>query len=660
MGISSHIKTGFTKQLFAITLILFFVSSGFLIRPKNIKDELDTRLISLLQQNGFDGRVEETLEKRLGRKLDRNKINLGRLVFFDKGLGLHQDNSCAGCHSPGNGFGDSQPIAIGVDNNDIVGPHREGPHNQRRAPSVINTAFYPKLMWNGRFAAISGNPFDNSKGFEFPPPEASIFNQGTDYLNKTKHLLVGQAHIPFTELPEMAGFTISEEATAVSFSRFSGLTILGNSNKKASPLVFKIGKNKIAASVNSVCADVDFGIFNDGQGFPVPPIDPAINSANFRIRDKVLELINANPEYRRLFSDIYPEIKNGTPVDFIMVGEVIAEFEFFLTAAKAPLDKYAMGSKNALSDQEKRGAIVFFTKGNCVSCHSVKGNSSQMFSDFESHNAGVPQVHPMFGVGTGNVPFSELACPNKTVSGTLDFGLEEFTGNINDRYKFRSSPLRNLKVQAAFFHNGSFTQLKDALEFHLNPSVKIKTYNPYQFGVPQDIKYNKMDMTDVMKTLDPVLKRGISLSRNEKEDLLVFLTESLFDNRASAENLREEIPTRVPSGLPLQYFEVLGNEKIVSNTTNSIAPGESTSEKISAYTFYPNPVTDRLFIENKKTGGIIKIEIVDARGHSTGVQFVNPGNKLVTISMQQLRTGIYFIRITNKDNTVVTEKIMKK
>jgi hypothetical protein len=34
----------------------------------------------------------------------------------------------------GNGFGDTQPIAIGVDNNGIVGPGRTGPRNQRRSP----------------------------------------------------------------------------------------------------------------------------------------------------------------------------------------------------------------------------------------------------------------------------------------------------------------------------------------------------------------------------------------------------------------------------------------------------------------------------------------------------------------------------------------------
>jgi cytochrome c peroxidase len=32
-----------------------------------------------------------------------------------------------------------------------------------------------------------------------------------------------------------------------------------------------------------------------------------------------------------------------------------------------------------------------------------------------------------------------------------DFGLEQVTGNAADRYKFRTSPLRNAALQPAFF-----------------------------------------------------------------------------------------------------------------------------------------------------------------------------------------------------------------
>ena len=68
-------------------------------------------------------------------------------------------------------MGDSQPMAIGVQSNGIVGPSRTGPRNQRRSPTIVNTALFPRLMWNNRFEALSGDPFDGSEGFSFPAPE---------------------------------------------------------------------------------------------------------------------------------------------------------------------------------------------------------------------------------------------------------------------------------------------------------------------------------------------------------------------------------------------------------------------------------------------------------------------------------------------------------
>src|SRR4029079_17812456 len=131
---------------------------------------LDPQLTQRLQELGYTGRIASTRSLRLGRPLNPKLADIGRLLWFDTITGLNDDNTCAGCHSPTNGFGDSQPIAIGIDNNGIVGPDRSGPRNMRRAPMIINTAFFPNLMWNSRFSAASGDPFDNSQGFAFPPP----------------------------------------------------------------------------------------------------------------------------------------------------------------------------------------------------------------------------------------------------------------------------------------------------------------------------------------------------------------------------------------------------------------------------------------------------------------------------------------------------------
>ena len=165
----------------------------------SMSSDIDATLRDQLTRYEFTGRIASTLETRLGRRIDHQLANVGRLLWFDPIQGLNDDNTCGGCHSPTNGFGDTQPIAIGIENNGIVGPGRTGPRNQRRSPMVINTAFYPTLMWNSRFHSLSGDPFDNSAGFVFPAPEGTT-------LSYLPHLLTAQAFIPPTERVEAAGF----------------------------------------------------------------------------------------------------------------------------------------------------------------------------------------------------------------------------------------------------------------------------------------------------------------------------------------------------------------------------------------------------------------------------------------------------------------------
>ena len=69
---------------------------------------------------------------------------------------------------------------------------------------IANTAFFPNLMWNSRFAALSDDPFDNSAGFMFPEPEGLT-------LSYQPHLLTAQAFIPPTERVEVAGFDFPGE-----------------------------------------------------------------------------------------------------------------------------------------------------------------------------------------------------------------------------------------------------------------------------------------------------------------------------------------------------------------------------------------------------------------------------------------------------------------
>src|SRR5262249_16793202 len=152
------------------------------------------------------------------------------------------------------------------------------------------------------------------------------------------------------------------------------------------------------------------------------------------------------------------------------------EFEFTLVFANAPIDEFACGRKNALTTEQKRGALLFLGKARCVQCHAVSGSANEMFSDFEQHVIGVPQIAPV----VGNVVFDGAGKDE-------DFGLEQVTEDPADRYKFRTSPLRNVALQPAFFHNGCFTRLEDAVRHHLAVFASARNYDPIRSGVAADL-----------------------------------------------------------------------------------------------------------------------------------------------------------------------------
>jgi cytochrome c peroxidase len=489
------------RSLALLAFVLLLVHGPALAAPRS---NLDATLRQALTDRGFTGTVGQSLEQRLGRALEPALADLGRVLWFDKITGLHSDNTCGGCHSPSTGFGDTQSIAIGIQSNNVVGGHRSGPRNQRRTPSVINTAFFPALMWNGRFSAPSGDPFDNTQGYFFPAPEGATKFPVADPI--VTHLLIAQAHIPPTELVEVAGFT----GTAG--------TIGG-----------------------------DFDAFDDALGSVVPPPD-VTGFRNDPIRDAVLARLNASAEYRSRFGALFPSVANGGPIDFLMFARAIAEFEFTLVFADAPLDRFARGEARAMTAAEKRGAIVFFGKGRCVDCHAVAGAANEMFSDFQNHVVGVPQIAPVFGVGTGNVIFDG---PGKDE----DFGLEQVSGNPLDRYKFRTAPLRNLALQPAFFHNGAFTRLRDAVEFHLDPVRTAPAYDARRAGVDKDLRVRLGPIQPVLDRLDPSLGTPIGLTTRERQDLLKFLHDGLLDERAKRPALCALVPRTVPSGIATLRFE---------------------------------------------------------------------------------------------------------
>ena len=76
--------------------------------------------------------------------LTNEKIELGKLLFFDKRLSVDGIVACANCHNPKFGFTDGEPVSTGVG----------GQKGGRSAPTAINRAFSTLQFWDGRAPSL--------------------------------------------------------------------------------------------------------------------------------------------------------------------------------------------------------------------------------------------------------------------------------------------------------------------------------------------------------------------------------------------------------------------------------------------------------------------------------------------------------------------------
>jgi cytochrome c peroxidase len=86
--------------------------------------------------------------------LTKDKVELGRLLFFDKRLSQDNTIACANCHLAKFGFTDGKPVSTGI----------RGQKGGRSAPASINRVFSSAQFWDGRAATLeaqSVGPFTN-------------------------------------------------------------------------------------------------------------------------------------------------------------------------------------------------------------------------------------------------------------------------------------------------------------------------------------------------------------------------------------------------------------------------------------------------------------------------------------------------------------------
>ncbi len=125
-----------------------------------------------------------------GNPLRKDKVDLGRLLFFDKRLSKNGTIACASCHLKDKGFTDGKPVSTGIN----------GLKGGRSAPASINRVYSTAQFWDGRAETLeeqSIGPFINpvEHGFATHDEMVEKMNQIPGYVTLFQNVFGGEITI---------------------------------------------------------------------------------------------------------------------------------------------------------------------------------------------------------------------------------------------------------------------------------------------------------------------------------------------------------------------------------------------------------------------------------------------------------------------------------
>ncbi len=184
--------------------------------------------------------------------------------------------------------------------------------------------------------------------------------------------------------------------------------------------------------------------------------------------------------YQTYFQDAFPEVAEDERYTKEMAGLAIAAYERTLLPNQAPFQQWLKGDMNAMTDAEKRGAVVFFDKANCTTCHTGPALNSMEF-----HAIGMANLY---------------ACPEEVFLTSPDQaahkGRGSFTKDAADDHKFKVPQLYNLEDSKFYGHGSSMRSIRQVLEYKNEANKENGLVPDSQLAdefVPQNLTESELD-----------------------------------------------------------------------------------------------------------------------------------------------------------------------
>lgn len=225
--------------------------------------------------------------------------------------------------------------------------------------------------------------------------------------------------------------------------------------------------------------------------------------------------------YKAAFDSAFPGKSPESKYSDQGAGLAIAAYERTLLTHQSPFQLWLRGNNDALTDQQKQGAILFFTKGQCVSCHYGPNLASMEF----------------YALGMND--FDPMQVMNFDKNDPLTLGRASFTKKSEDEYKFKVPQLYNLKNNPFYGHGGSFNTIREIIAYKNN-------------AIPQKSGIKQSQLAEEFVPLQ--------LSEEEIDKLTDFIENALFDS-----NLDRFVPDRVLSDLCIPNNDYLSKMDLGCN-----------------------------------------------------------------------------------------------
>lgn len=196
--------------------------------------------------------------------------------------------------------------------------------------------------------------------------------------------------------------------------------------------------------------------------------------------------------YTPMFDAAFPDVPVQERYSFQMAANAIAAYFRTILTNQAPFQRWLKGENDAMTEQQKRGAVLFFTKAGCNNCHNSPSLNNMRYEC----------------VGVNNLFQSPYDVFRTDINDLRNLGRGGFTKREEDNYKFKVPQLYNLKHFGFYFHGSSKTSLRDVVEY-------------FNKGVPENTVIPASQISSKFKPL--------GLTSEEVDDLTEFLENGLYD-----------------------------------------------------------------------------------------------------------------------------------